>query len=740
MKKHILSIIYVSVIVFYSNYTYGQLNIIEAKALISRIIPSHASHFKVEEIKKTDKKDIFEIESVENKIVLRGTNGVSVASALRYYLKNYCHCQLSWNGDQVILPSPLPAVEEKIRKETPYEYRVYLNYTVFSYSMAWWNWERWEKEIDWMAMHGINMPLAVTGQEAVWHNTLKQFNMNDQEIREFLVGPAYFAWQWMTNIEGWGGPLPKSWIDSHIELGQKILQRERELGMTPILQGFTGYVPKLLKEKFPEAKIELKGDWYGVPPGSGQLDPLDPLFTKMGHVFLKEQIKLFGTNHYYAADPFHEGNPPVEGNEYLSKVGKSIYDVAKDIDDKAKIVMQSWSMREPILKAIPKEKILVLDLNSERWKESNSFWDRPWVAGLIHNFGGKSFMGGNLKHDAFNFYKLSKANTGNLRGIGIFPEAIEQNPIVYGLALENVWNRKVPQLQESVDAYLLSRYGKLPLSVKNAWKILVETVYDQKMKSPHMETPINATPALNITNAAPNGGMKREYSPIKVWEAWRYLLEASDTLKGVETYNYDLVDVARQCLADLSIPLHEQITEAYDANHQEDLKKASQEFLELIDDLDELLGTVPDFLFGKWIADAKRWGENDGEKKIYEKNAKMLVTTWGPISDDAVQYDYSNRQWNGLLSDYYKIRWERFLGYLQNQPENKNRFSQDKIEMSYGRPANNANSFYTALSQWQEEWLNTNSSKQYLTAPEGDPVEITQRLYDKWISVMQEAS
>lgn len=80
-----------------------------------------------------------------------------------------------------------------------------------------------------MTMHGINMPLAVTGQEAVWQNTLRKYGMNYEEIRSFLVGPAYFAWQWITNIESIFGPLPQQWIDRSIALGKKILQREREL-------------------------------------------------------------------------------------------------------------------------------------------------------------------------------------------------------------------------------------------------------------------------------------------------------------------------------------------------------------------------------------------------------------------------------------------------------------------------------------------------------------------------------
>lgn len=44
-----------------------------------------------------------------------------------------------------------------------------LGYFVFySDSYAWWGWERWEKEIDWMALQGINLPLAFNGQEAIW--------------------------------------------------------------------------------------------------------------------------------------------------------------------------------------------------------------------------------------------------------------------------------------------------------------------------------------------------------------------------------------------------------------------------------------------------------------------------------------------------------------------------------------------------------------------------------------------
>ena len=101
-------------------------------------------------------------------------------------------------------------------------------------------------------------PIGVVGLEGVWYNTLTQHGFSDHKARTFLVGPTYFAWQWMINIEGHGGPLPKHWIDERVKLGQQWMTRARELGMTPIQQGFSGNSPRPLKQKHPEASISLQ--------------------------------------------------------------------------------------------------------------------------------------------------------------------------------------------------------------------------------------------------------------------------------------------------------------------------------------------------------------------------------------------------------------------------------------------------------------------------------------------------
>lgn len=83
-------------------------------------------------------------------------------------------------------------------------------------------------------------------------------------------------------------PLPKTVIDKHAALGKKIISRQLELGMQPIQQGFSGYVPRELKEKYPTANINQQRSWCGFK-GAAQLDPTDSLFTRMGRAFLEEQ-------------------------------------------------------------------------------------------------------------------------------------------------------------------------------------------------------------------------------------------------------------------------------------------------------------------------------------------------------------------------------------------------------------------------------------------------------------------
>jgi alpha-N-acetylglucosaminidase len=709
-----------------------------ALALVRRVVPSSAAQIRVEQISPGDRgADVFEVETRGGLLVLRGNSGVSIASALNWYLGNVAHAQMSWDGDNLALPAVLPAVPSRVRVASPYARRAYLNYCTFNYTMAWWDRARWEREIDWMALHGINMPLATTGQEAVMQATLRRFGMDDTEIRKYLVGPAFSCWQLLTNIEQWAGPLPQSWIDSHLGLGRFILDRERELGMTPILQGFSGCVPMAFRDKFPSARIQLKRIWCAVPPGTAQLDPDDPLFARLGRAFLEEQTRLLGTDHLYAADPFHESEPPKDTPDYLAAVGAKLFAIASDFDPQAIIVMQGWTIREGIVKGIPQDRLLVLDLTGEKWRETQAFWGRPWVVGVLHNFGGRTSTGANLPEIAANapsvLGNLAKPPSGHVVGLGVFPEAIEQNPVVYDLALDLAWRTTEPDLALWLRGYVTARYGSDSPDAQLAWRLLLRSVYSQHNPSPGMESPIGARPALTLDRASPWSDFVRDYEPADVWAAWERLVAASSPLSRVDTFQYDLVDVARQALSDLSVPVYSEVVAAYRSGDTRRFDAAKARFLDMIGDLDTLVGTRREFLLGKWLADARRWGTTPQESDLYERNARLLLTVWGPPSRDAYLSDYAGRQWSGLIRGFYLRRWERFFAFLASQPPG---YSDERLARVMDRPGNDSSPFYRELADWEYRWCDEHEA--FPAAPSGDPILEAQRLLVKWSPVMRE--
>jgi len=702
-------------------------------ALIRRVIPSHAKYFTASFIEKKNGKDCFEIESVGNKIMLRGNNGISIASALNYYLKNFAQCSITWNGNNLQLPTPLPPVNEKVHKESPYKYRYYLNYCTFNYTMSWWSWERWQKEIDWMALNGINMPLALTGQNAVWNRVYQSMGLTQSDLKNFFSGPAYFSWFWMGNLDGWGGPLPKSWMQSHEALQKKILHSERALGMTPVLPAFTGHVPAALKDKYPDVKFR-KTSWGGKFGDVYLVDPSDPLFTAIGKKFIEEQTKTFGTDHLYSADTFNENAPPTNDSSFLSEVSKKVYQSMAVADPKAVWVMQGWLFHfsakfwqqpqiKALLNAVPDDKMILLDLWSERnpvWNKTEAYYGKPWIWCMLHNFGGNNSLYGrmnNVANDPAN--TLHNEKRGQLMGLGLTPEAIEQNPVMYDLMMENVWRDEPIELNAWLNNYAFRRYGKKNEAIENAWQILKETAYNDSLTNGGTESIICGRP----TFAANTRGVttRLSYRAEQILPAWTYFINASDELKNNEGFQYDLVDLTRQVLANYANVLQQQCARSYKKGDVDSFQIQSNTFLQLIIDMDKLLATKKDFLLGTWLNDARKWGTTVQEKDLYEKNARNLITLWG--DKISTLREYSCRQWSGLLNGFYKRRWEQFFAYVIDQMKN-HQLVDEKV-------------FDNRIKEWEWNWVN--SHEPYSSKPKGDVVATSKEMYKKYKDVIERA-
>ena len=180
-------------------------------SLIERICPGSSGNFIIL-IDTAASGSFFELsQSADGRVSISADCPVSAATGLNWYLKYYAGIHLSWNCMRAELPAELPPVPVPERRTTRSQYRYYLNYCTFSYSMAFWDWARWEQELDWMAIHGINLCLAAVGSDALWLNVLRRLGYSDSDAADFIAGPAFQAWWLMNNLEGWGGPNPSSW-------------------------------------------------------------------------------------------------------------------------------------------------------------------------------------------------------------------------------------------------------------------------------------------------------------------------------------------------------------------------------------------------------------------------------------------------------------------------------------------------------------------------------------------------
>lgn len=702
-----------------------------AAALVERVVPGSAGQFELESMPRDSGRDVFELANAGNRVVLRGSSGVAVASALNWYLEHVAGIEVANPLQPIHLPKRLVAVPARVHVRTPYSIRYFFNYCTFSYTMAWWDWAQWQRMIDWMALKGINMPLAVTGQEAVWRLVLRDLGLTDSMIRQFLVGPAYLPWGWMGNIDGLGGPLPASWIDSHITLERQILARERSLGMTPILQGFTGHVPESLRQVFPHAQLRRTGDWSAGFSGTWFLDPLDPLFQRIGKAFIERQTELYGTDHYYAADSFNEIDPPSNDSTFLAGMGRAVYQAMHAADSSATWVLQGWFLYyqprfwgEPqaraLIGAVPDDRLVVLDLWGDRhpiWRTRKAFYGKRWVWNVLYNFGGKVSLNGDLPSIATNLRDARNSpENGRLSGLGMMMEGLGTNPVVPDFVLDMIWRDSVPAVEEWTKEYVRRRYGVLDIHAWNAWRILLATAY----RSPAQTgTFLAERPGFYQAKVSYRTEPNPPYDSRELLAALDSLLAAAPSLAGHDTYRYDVVNLTRQVLGQLGLPMVNRVEAAFAARDRARLLAAEGALLGLIRDLDVLVGTRPEFLLGRWLDDAKRWGTTDGERALYEWNARNLITLWGTKCTEGQGDDlnlYAFKEWEGMFVGYFLPRWTAFFAAVNRSLDLGVPF--DRVPVA------------AELCRWEQAWSRGHQS--YPSDPRGDALAVARSLIGKY--------
>jgi alpha-N-acetylglucosaminidase len=652
--------------------------------------------------------------------------------AFHRYLRDYCHLSISWTGNRPAPPRKLPRVTQPLRVISPYRYRFLFNYCTFDYTMAFWDWPRWEREIDWMAVHGVNLSLAIVGQEAVWQQTLRRMGYRDAEILAFLSGPAFTAWWLMGNLEGWGGPVTQTWIDAQRLLQQKILRRLRELDISPVLQGFYGMVPHSFAAKFPRANIHNPGTW-GRFRRPGMLLPTDSLFPKIAAIYYAEQMRLYGAANFFQGDPFHEGGDP--SGVDLPAAGRGIYAAMDKASPGAVWVLQCWqeNPRQAMIDSLPRGHVLVTNIMAEakpQWggitkympARPGGFGPHDWIWSEIPNFGGRTGITGKLDSTALDIIAaLHDPRFGaTMKGVGMAPEATGQDEVLYDLLYDLAWTDTLPDVTRWLKVYVRNRYQRADGHLDATWALLRNTVYASRYgrRDPPIESIVCARPAWHKNSASSWGEGHIDYDTAALENAWEQALAASPGLTSNAAYRHDLVNLTRQVLANRAKNLYAAMGAAYDSGSVASFRQLSRAFLQLIGDEDRLLRSQPEFLLGPWLAMARSRGASSAEKDWLETNARTLITTWTDTLDSV--NDYSCREWSGLLTGYYLPRWRIFIRHSLEQLKAR--------QTGHTLPAVTDSVYFDLETRW------AHGHQPYPVRPQGDPIRLSRELFQKYRS------
>ena len=663
---------------------------------------------------------------------VEGSSPVAVVRGTYAYLNRLGLLSVSWEG---VRGAPIAALAnyQGPRVESPFLNRFYLNTCTYGYTTPWWGWPRWESEIDWMAAHGIDMPLALEGQEFVWRALWREQGLDDATISRSLSAAPFLPWQRMGNIEAYRAPLQPGWIEKKHALQLRILGRMRALGMKPVLPAFAGYVPKAFAERHPEARIYRMRAWEGFHE-TYWLDPSDPLFAKLAARFMQLYTATYGPGDHYLADAFNEMVPPIAddgsdarsgsyGDATANKAAAQAAALPRNVRDRrlaaygerlyrsitaaapgATWVMQGWLFGADkhfwtpdaiaaFLSRVPDQGMLILDIGNDRypgvWRDTAAFNGKPWVYGYVHNYGGGNPIYGDLQ-----FYRddisaiVSDPRHGRLSGFGLFPEGLHTNSVVYEAAYDLAWKNGDASLTDWLTHYTRARYGKSTPALIAAWQDIAAGAYQTRYWTPRWWKDRAGAylffkrPALDSDNYPDAPG-----DPARLRRGIEGMLKQAPALHASALFTADLVDFTRHYASlRLDDALRHAVTD-YRAGDVAAGDRAVAQVRTLALAIDHMIGAQPESL-GSWIADARAYADTPEEAKAYMEDAKAQVTLWG---GDGNLADYASKAWQGMYANFYLPRWMLFLNRL-------------RAAVVAGKPLDEATT-RRAIIGWERQWV-----------------------------------
>ena len=595
---------------------------------------------------------------------LRASNGATLAKAFYTDVTRKGAGVCSWSGnrfDANVWKNGTPNGD--LRVVSPFRRHLYMQPCTASYTTAFWDEARWMREIDWMALHGYNLPNAVTAFEAILERVWKKHGLTDAEIEASFAGPAYLAFSRMGCVDNAISHLPTAWRKRSVPLQHAICKRLRSLGMDVMAQGFAGAVPAGLKRVHPNAKM-AQLSWC-VRYHSWFLYPDDPLFVQIGAEIVREWEKEFGKGKYYLCDSFIEMSRSMpwlkDGDEATRKgletCGRNIYGALKAANPDAVWALQGWifinapkvwtkERADAFLSAVPADKMLLVDncvdnFNTRRymrfqwnWEKYRAYNGRRWAWSSIPDYGGNTLQNGDLPFYANGHLSaIASGNRGALYAFGTMTEAIEVLDDVFEVLSAAGWRDRPVEIVDWLERYSLGRWGMDGAEVRKYWQQMLAGVYGE------WNGDFGATK------------FTWQCRPANVRGNAHGAAEAVAAMKTMRSLAAKAGDnpIFRCDFAVQSAHTAGKIAEQLLASGKPELVARGDRLLEGID---AVLAGHPTYDLRTWIAKARACA--DGDEKLadyYETDARRIITVWAPGLGD-----YAARVWSGLVANYYMPR------------------------------------------------------------------------------------
>ena len=595
---------------------------------------------------------------------IRASNGATLCKAFYTDVTRKGAGICSWSGNRFDAKAWANGTpNDDLRVVSPFRRHLYMQPCTASYTTAFWNEARWMREIDWMALHGYDLPNAVTAFEAILERVWKKHGLTDAEIEGSFAGPAYLAFSRMSCVDNAISHLPAAWRKRSVPLQHAICRRLRSLGMDVMAQGFAGAVPAGLKRVHPNAKMEQLT--WAARYHSWFLYPDDPLFVQIGAEVVREWEKEFGKGKYYLCDSFIEMSRSMpwlkEGDEAtlkgLETCGRNIYGALKAANPDAVWALQGWifynapkvwtkDRADAFLSAVPPDKMLLVDncvdnynMHRQRhfqwnWVKYDAYNGRRWAWSPIPDFGGNTVPCGDLPfYVNGHLSAIASGKRGALYAFGTMTEAIEVQDDVFEVLSAAGWRDYPIDLVDWLERYSLGRWGMDGAEVRKYWQQMLAGVYGNGEY-------INMGAKFRWQRYPARFARGRQRFP--------EMIASLKTLRGLAAKAGDNPIFHRDFAVQTAHVAGRIADLLYASGKPEDAVRGDR----LLEGIDAVLAGHPTHDLRNWIAKARSCA--DGDEKLadyYETDARRIITVWAPGLGD-----YAARVWSGLVANYYLPR------------------------------------------------------------------------------------